>query len=270
MESQRTIATNLYRMFEVYEDPQQIIDTIYQLHNVNRWNLRIRSYEIDDSDIAMWVVDVENPNTTYRMTTMCNRSEPIDYGDSMLTFFLWQIKWDLEIYPMADEIIKALIFQGAKSSPYLYKNWLDMEEYYEDEDTYPMYKNIRYYLGLFSTINRLKNVRNRNKRARTIQRRIRGNRSRLYNDRPTKYMRHLPGLKEKSWKIIDQGFKEDGIQSPDREQFKAEHFDPLWMTDREIESNRLMSEFIDDLDQLGGYRKYRKYNLKNWHFNQKI
>ena len=108
---------------------------------------------------------------------------------------------------MADEIVKALVLNGAKSSPYLYNSWLEMEDYYQDYDAYEddetyeetnnMYNNIKNYLGLFNTINKLKNVRKRNRKAKTIQKRIRGNRSRLYNDRPTQYMRNIPKMAPK-------------------------------------------------------------------------
>ena len=59
--------------------------------------------------------------------------------------------------------------------------------------------------------------------------------------------------------IIEEGLIEDGIESPDREIFKTEHFDPKWMSDREREKvgNRLMSEYVDELNQYGGKKNER-------------
>ena len=266
MTTQQQMAVNLYGLLEEYDTPRRIINLIPLIDDLNRWNIIIRDYVNYDLDIGMFIVDVNNPIRTY---TTGNRPLPIDYGDSMLTFFIFQIKWELDsdMYPMADEIVKMLILNGAKSSPYLYNSWLEMEDYYQDDDGYEdeetyeetsdMYDNIKNYLGLFNTINKLKNVRKRNRKAKTIQKRIRGNRSRLYNDRPTKYMRNIPGLKKSAWNIIDEGLREDEIKSPDREIFKTEHFDPKWMSDREIEGNRLMADYIDDLDKYGGKKKKR-------------
>ena len=57
--------------------------------------------------------------------------------------------------------------------------------------------------------------------------------------------------------IIEEGLIEDGIESPDREIFKTEHFDPKWMSDREIEGNRLMADYVDELNQYGGKKNER-------------
>jgi len=92
------------------------------------------------------------------------------------------------------------------------------------------YKKIKRYLGLFNTVNRLKNVRKKNRKARTIQRRVRGNRSRLYNSDLliTTYMKSKPHLKDKAWDIIDKGLIDDGIATPEREIFKENYFNRNW------------------------------------------
>jgi hypothetical protein len=96
---------------------------------------------------------------------------PIDYGESILDFVIWLLigrdNWNLDFfnYPMVDEIIRFLVINGAKSSPSLYLKWLSVEDEYEDPDDLPeafmKYKKIKRYLGLFNTVNRLKNVRNK-------------------------------------------------------------------------------------------------------------
>ena len=337
MTTQEDLAGNLYELLETQEDPQGIMDTILQIDDLNRWNIKITDYLRYEMDIDHFVIDVENPEQTHTAGPGGSFVPiPIDYGESILDFVIWLLiggdNWDLdfEMYPMADEIVRFLVINGAKSSPSLYLKWLSIEEQYEDPDDFPeafiKYKKIKRYLGLFNTVNRLKNVRNKNRKAKTIQRRLRGNRSRLYNsdnptqymkskphlrdgawniidrgliddgiatpDRekfkenyfnrnwsdnnqkartiqrrvrgnrsrlynayPTQYMKSKPRLRDGSWNIIDKGLREGDIKSPDREIFKTEQFDPLWMSDREIESNRLMGEFVDDLNQRGGYRK---------------
>jgi hypothetical protein len=249
MTTQGKMAINLYRLLEEYDNPRRIMNLIPLIDDLNRWNINIRDYENYDIDIGAFVIDVNNPIRTY---TVGNRPLPINYGDSMLTFFIWLIKWELgnDMYPMADEIVKMLILNGAKSSPYIYNSWLVMEDEYDDEgeETYDIYNNIKKYLGLFYTINKLKNVRNKNKKARTIQKRFRGNKSRLhYSDNPTKYMRNVPGLKKSVWDAIDEDLDEGGISTPYKENFKVEEFDPLWMSDREIEANNLMAEYVNSI-----------------------
>jgi hypothetical protein len=274
MTTQQDLVENLYGLLEEYAEghgvvlSQRIINLIPLIDDLNRWNIIIRDYEKYDLDIGIFIVDVNNPIRTY---TTGNRPLPIDYGDSMLTFFIWSIKnyLDSDMHPMADEIVKMLILNGAKSSPYLYNSWLELKDFYQDnddgtdenyEETSDMYDNIKNYLGLFNTINKLKNVRKKNRKAKTIQRRLRGNRSRLYHsDNPTKYMRNVPGLRKGVANKIDEGLREDEIESPDREIFKTEHFDPKWMSDREIEGNRLMADYVDTLDQYGGNSYRNKY-----------
>ena len=88
-----------------------------------------------------------------------------------------------------------------------------------------------------------------------IQRRYKGNMSRLYNSSyPTKYMRNVSGLKKGVWEIIKKGLIKDKIELPEIEIFETEYFDPKWMNDREIESNRLIADYVDDLDEYG-YKK---------------
>jgi len=72
-------------------------------------------------------------------------------------------------------------------------------------------------------------------------------------------MRNVPGLRKGVANKIDEGLREDEIESPDREIFKTEHFDPKWMSDREIEGNRLMADYVDTLDQYGGNSYRNKY-----------
>jgi hypothetical protein len=262
MISQKQLAENLYILLEEYDNPRRIFRLIELIDDLNRWNISIRDYENYDLDISSFVIDVNDPIITYDQ----GKEEPtIIYGDSMLTFFIWMIKWELDsgMYPMADEIVKTLILNGAKSSPYLYNSWLLMEDEYDDEgeESYEMYNNIKNYLGLFNTINKLKNVRNKNKKARTIQKRFRGNRSRLYNsDNPTKYMRNVPGLKKSVWNEINKDFDEININTPYRENFKVEEFDPLWMSDKEIKTNNLMAEYVDSIK--GGNNKKKTYRKR--------
>ena len=70
-------------------------------------------------------------------------------------------------------------------------------------------------------------------------------------------MRNVTGLKKGAWNIIDKGLREGEIESPDREIFKTENFDPKWMSDREIEGNRLMADYVDELNQYGGKKNER-------------
>ena len=240
MSSQTQLAENLYELLETQEDTQGIMNTILQIDDLNRWNINITDYVRHDLDIDHFVIDVENPEQTHtarpgnRMVPV-----PIDYGDSILDFVIWLIiggdNWDLdfEMYPMADEIVRFLVMNGAKSSPSLYSKWLSVEDEFGDPDDLPeafmKYKKIKRYLGLFNTVNRLKNVRKKNRKARTIQRRVRGNQSRLYNsDNPTQYMKSKPHLRDGAWDIIDKGLIDDGIATPDREIFKENYFNRNW------------------------------------------
>ena len=340
MDTQTQIADNLYGLLETQEDPQGIMDTILQIDDLNRWNINITDYLRYEMDIDNFVIDVENPEQTHTAGPGGSFVPiPIDYGESILDFVILLLiggdNWDLDFfdYPMADEIVRFLVINGAKSSPALYLKWLSVEDEYEGPDDFPeafmKYEKIKKYLGLFNTVNRLKNVRNKNRKAKTIQRRLRGNRSRLYNAYPTQYMKskpHLrdgawniiergliddgiatpdrekfkenyfnrnwsdnnqkartiqrrvrgnrsrlynayptqymkskPRLRDGSWNIIDKGLREGEIESPDREIFKTEHFDPKWMSDREREKvgNRLMSEYVDELNKYGGKKKKR-------------
>lgn len=261
---QKQMAINLYELLETQENPQEIMDIMPSIDDLNRWNFNMEGYlDSYNGDVSMHVIDVENPVQNYTINPMSTRMVPlpINYGISILDFMVesWDIEgdWDFELYPMMDEIIRMLVINGAKSSPKIYNKWLRRRDIMMHVPRRRRkYEKIKHYLGLFTTINRLKNVRKRNRNAKTIQRRIRGNRSRLYNDRPTQYMRNIPGLKKSAWNIIDQGLREDEIESPDREIFKTEQFDPLWMSDREIESNRLMGDFVDDLNKRGGRMIY--------------
>ena len=272
MDTQTQIADNLYGLLETQEDPQGIMDTILQIDDLNRWNINITDYLRYEMDIDNFVIDVENPEQTHTAGPGGSFVPiPIDYGESILDFVIWLLiggdNWDLDFfdYPMADEIVRFLVINGAKSSPALYLKWLSVEDEYEGPDDFPeafmKYEKIKKYLGLFNTVNRLKNVRNKNRKAKTIQRRVRGNRSRLYNSDLliSRYMRNAPGLKKGAWNIIDKGLREGEIESPDREIFKTEHFDPKWMSDREREKvgNRLMSEYVDELNKYGGKKKKR-------------
>jgi len=268
-QTQEDLAGNLYELLETQEDPQDIMDTILQIDDLNRWNINITDYLRYEMDIDNFVIDVENPEQTHTAGPGGSFVPiPIDYGESILDYVIWLLiggdNWDLdfEMYPMADEIVRFLVINGAKSSPYLYLKWLSVEEQYEDPDDYPeafmKYKKIKRYLGLFNTVNRLKNVRNKNRKAKTIQRRLRGNRSRLYNsDNPTQYMKSKPELRKSVANIIEEGLIEDGIESPEREIFKTENFDPKWMSDREIEGNILMADYVDELNQYGGKKNER-------------
>ena len=272
MNTQIEFAENLYELLETQEDPQKIMDTILQIDDLNRWNIKITDYLRYDYDIDQFVIDVENPEQTHTAGPGGSMVPiPIDYGESILDFVIWLLiggdNWDLDFfdYPMADEIVRFLVINGAKSSPALYLKWLSVEDEYEGPDDFPeafmKYEKIKKYLGLFNTVNRLKNVRNKNRKAKTIQRRVRGNRSRLYNSDLliSRYMRNVPGLKKGAWNIIDKGLREGEIESPDREIFKTEHFDPKWMSDGEREKvgNRLMSEYVDELNKYGGKKKKR-------------
>ena len=271
MDTQTQLAETLYGLLETQEDPQEIMDILPQIDDLNRWNINITDYLRYDLDIDSFVVDVENPEQTH--TTGPGGSMvpiPINYGESILEFVIGLIirNWDLdfEMYPMADEIVKLLVINGAKSSPSLYLKWLSVEEEFEDPDDYPeafrKMKKIKKYVGLFNTVNRLKNVRKKNRKAKTIQKRLRGNISRLYNAYPTQYMKSKPELRKSVANKIEEGLIEDGIESLDREIFKVEHFDPKWMSDREIEGNRLMADYVDELDQYGGKNKKRTMRKK--------
>lgn len=270
MDIQKATAEKLYGLLEFQEDPQEIMDTILGTYDLNRWNINIKDFVRYNMDIDHFVIDVENPDQTYtagpggRMVPI-----PIDYGESILDFVIWLLigrdNWNLDFfnYPMVDEIIRFLVINGAKSSPSLYLKWLSVEDEYEDPDDLPeafmKYKKIKRYLGLFNTVNRLKNVRNKNRKAKTIQRRLRGNRSRLYNAYPTQYMKSKPELRKSVANIIEEGLIEDGIESDDRQRFLRTHFDTKWMSDREIEGNRLMADYVDELNQYGGKKNER------WH-----
>jgi len=277
-QTQEDLAGNLYELLEFQEDPQEIMDTIMEIDDLNRWNINITDYLRYEMDIDHFVIDVENPEQTHTAGPGGSFVPiPIDYGESILDFVIWLLiggdNWELDFftYPMADEIVRFLVINGAKSSPSLYLKWLSVEGEYEDQfedlpEAFMKYKKIKRYLGFFNTVNRLKNVRNKNRKAKTIQRRVRGNRSRLYNSDLliSRYMRNVPGLKKGAWNIIDKGLREGEIESPDREIFKTEHFDPKWMSDREREKvgNRLMADYVDELNQYGGKNKKRTMRKK--------
>ena len=165
MTTQDKLAVNLYRLLEDYydnkiDDPHIIIDAINQINDINRWNILLNDYQNYDIDISVFIIDIYNPLITVDGIT--GRRNPINYGESILTFFTYLFKHDLDayMYPMADEIVEALILKGAKSSLKLYNNWLEMEDDYQyvDWNTYEMYENIIYYLGLFKNINPLQNL----------------------------------------------------------------------------------------------------------------
>ena len=246
MDIQKATAEKLYGLLEFQEDPQEIMDTIMETDDLNRWNINITDYLRYEMDIDHFVIDVENPEQTHtagpggRFVPI-----PIDYGESILDFVIWLLiggdNWELDFvtYPMADEIVRFLVINGAKSSPSLYLKWLSVEGEFGDPDdllfwnqpeAFMKYKKIKKYLGLFNTVNRLKNVRKKNRKARTIQRRLRGNRSRLYNSDLliTTYMKSKPRLRDKAWDIIDKGLIDDGIETPDREIFKENYFNRNW------------------------------------------
>ena len=241
MDIQKATAEKLYGLLEFQEDPQKIMDTILGTDDLNRWNINIKDFVRYDLDIDHFVIDVENPEQTYTAGPG-GRMVPIkiDYGQSILDFVIWLLiggyNWDLDFfdYPMVDEIVRFLVINGAKSSPKIYNKWLSVEDEFEDLDdlseAFMKYKKIKRYLGLFNTVNRLKNVRKKNRKARTIQRRVRGNRSRLYNSDLliTTYMKSKPHLKDKAWDIIDKGLIDDGIATPEREIFKENYFNRNW------------------------------------------
>lgn len=263
MTTQHNLAENLYDLLETQENPQDIMDIILEINDLNRWNFDMFAYEQYGFNASEFVIDLENPGQYHT-----------NYGISLLDYVielsLIEGDYDFDLYPLLDEIVRFLVINGAKSSPKIYNKWLQTSDMYyapngeplDDSDPIEIriYENIKYYLGLFNTVNRLKNVRKKNRKAKTIQRRLRGNRSRLYHsDNPTKYMRNVPGLRKGVANKIEEGLIEDGIESPDRDEFKVEHFDPKWMSDREIEGTRLMADYVDTLDQYGGNSYRNKY-----------
>jgi len=269
MTTQQNLAEKLFSLLEFNSDVHNIMDIILEIDDLNRWNIDIDSYLNYGFNTDEFIIDTDIVMDQYN-----NNIVPLNKGISMLEFYidLWLIEGDYEfdLYPMMDEIIRFLVINGAKSSPKIYNKWLQKSDVYYDENGEPFddiepyiirkYEKIKHYLGLFNTVNRLKNVRKKNRKAKTIQRRLRGNRSRLYHsDNPTKYMRNVPGLRKGVANKIDEGLREDEIESPDREIFKTEHFDPKWMSDREIEGNRLMADYVDTLDQYGGNSYRNKY-----------
>ena len=263
MTTQQNLAENLYDLLETQENPQDIMDIIVEINDLNRWNFDMFAYEKYGFNASEFVIDLENPGQYHTI-----------YGISLLDYVielsLIEGDYDFDLYPLLDEIVKFLVINGAKSSPKIYNKWLQRSDMYyapngeplDDSDPIKIriYEKVKHYLGLFNTVNKLKNVRKKNRKAKTIQRRLRGNRSRLYNsDNPTKYMRNVPGLRKGVANKIDEGLIEDGIESPDRDEFKVEHFDPKWMSDREIEGTRLMADYVDILDQYGGNSYRNKY-----------
>jgi len=72
-------------------------------------------------------------------------------------------------------------------------------------------------------------------------------------------MKSKPELRKSVANIIEEGLIEDGIESDDRQRFLRTHFDTKWMSDREIEGNRLMADYVDELNQYGGKKNER------WH-----
>ena len=212
------LASRLYELLEMQDDVQEIMDIILQITDLNKYRLDIDSY-IDGVDISDCVV--EGP-----------------HGISILHFVIWlligsdNLDVEFDMYPSSDIIVEMLVRNGAKSNPVLYNWWLKSEEEWFEfvsPQSKRKYNKIKKYLGLQYTFDKLKNVRNKNRRAKTIQRRVRGNRSRLYNsDNPTQYSRSKPILKNSIWNIIDEGLKEDGIGFLDREKFKRTHFDKKW------------------------------------------
>jgi hypothetical protein len=261
MDIQKAKAEKLYGLLEFQEDPQEIMDTILGTDDLNRWNINIKDFVRYDLDIDHFVIDVENPEQTHTAGPGGSFVPiPIDYGESILDFVIWLLiggdNWELDFftYPMADEIVRFLVINGAKSSPSLYLKWLSVEGEYEDQfedlpEAFMKYKKIKRYLGLFNTVNRLKNVRKKNRKARTIQRRVRGNRSRLYNSDLliTTYMKSKPHLKDKAWDIIDKGLIDDGIATPEREIFKENYFNRNW-----IDNNQKIRLDQGQLDFLSG------------------
>ena len=247
MSTQKTHALRLYELLKLpdYDDAEEgpvdiheIEAAITAIDDLNRWNIKIKEYVRWDEgwNMSLFMIDVENPEE-YHTAGMV---PVIDYGQSILEFVIWRIiggarsNWDVyfEDFPMVDEVVRLLVAKGASSSasrPRLYTRWLKLEhaydadgEYEEDKESKKKYTTIKENLLLSDT--RFADT------AKNIQRRFRGNKSRVDNSDLviTKYMRSKPGLKEGVWKVIDKGLIDDGIETADRVKFKDDHFNTRW------------------------------------------
>jgi hypothetical protein len=252
---------------------QEIKDTIAQIDDLKRWNItdtfnnRLADsitdmkYQEDTDNIFDFIddiiIDVENPAEYFMITNDgCKHPCKKDYGYTPLDYIIaniidYPLENNQEIFskcPRLDEIIEILVLNESKCSTTTYYNWLKLSNMYYNTNGEPInhlnvihkYESVKKYLrySIATTILGYSF-------AITIQKRVRGNQSRLFNsDCPTRYMRNLPTLKISVWKRIKIGFQHDEIESDEIEYFKTEIFDPKWFSDSEIETNRLIALYL--------------------------
>jgi len=289
--SQKNKAQNLYELLEIQENLQEIIDTILEIDDLNRWNVKISDYGRFDLDISQLVIDVENPLQTYTVgpTPGSMVPLPIDYGLSILEYIIWLIigdsnrdYWDLgfDMYPMTDRIIEFLVINGAKSNPSLYEKWLYIEKDYEEYEYTTVeeirkYKKIKKYLGLSIGMDTDESPDEpdyelmKEESARYIQSVMRGRQTR--QKRKLTKRRYgqwaTPTTKREKmrrWIDLTKMYSED---DPIRgyEQFSIYPERLLQDQTKQEKDMNEIAEYLNDIGQYGGYRKKikLKYNKRS-------